>query len=152
MQRSAGQRRTLRNPQLTGAWGNRRKRPLQPKYGKSKPSKGAVIGRASIDEAAPAAHPDTSTDVPCPDSSAGGLRGADEGLCTSRLPSTKLHYATAWDFDIAVTNLHDSRPMVVKKLMGHSSITTTQKYLHTLPNADGAAVSTLDTIRKRATT
>jgi hypothetical protein len=33
--------------------------------------------------------------------------------------------------------------------MGHSSITTTQKYLHTLPNADHAAVTALNTIRKR---
>lgn len=28
--------------------------------------------------------------------------------------------------------------------MGHSSITTTQKYLHTLPNADHAAVTALN--------
>jgi integrase len=40
---------------------------------------------------------------------------------------------------------------VVKERMGHSSITTTQKYLHTLPNADHAAVSALDNIRKRNT-
>ena len=33
--------------------------------------------------------------------------------------------------------------------MGHSSITTTPKYLHTLPNADPAAVTALNTIRKR---
>ena len=38
---------------------------------------------------------------------------------------------------------------VVKERMGHSSITTTQKYLHTLPNADAAAVTALDTIRNR---
>ena len=38
---------------------------------------------------------------------------------------------------------------VVKERMGHSSITTTQKYLHTLPNADHAAVTALNTIRKR---
>ena len=38
---------------------------------------------------------------------------------------------------------------VVKERMGHSSITTTQKYLHTLPNADHAAVTALDTIRNR---
>jgi integrase len=37
---------------------------------------------------------------------------------------------------------------VVKERMGHSSITTTQKYLHTLPNADHAAVTALNTIRK----
>jgi site-specific recombinase XerD len=41
---------------------------------------------------------------------------------------------------------------VVKERMGHSSITTTQKYLHTLPNADQAAVSALDNIRKRKPT
>ena len=40
---------------------------------------------------------------------------------------------------------------VVKERMGHSSITTTQKYLHTLPNADQAAVIALNTIRKRHT-
>jgi integrase len=39
----------------------------------------------------------------------------------------------------------------VKERMGHSSITTTQKYLHTLPNADHAAVAALDNIRKRNT-
>jgi integrase len=41
---------------------------------------------------------------------------------------------------------------VVKERMGHSSITTTQKYLHTLPNADAAAVAALDNIRKRTAT
>ena len=40
---------------------------------------------------------------------------------------------------------------VVKERMGHSSITTTQKYLHTLPNADHAAVTALNNIRKRTT-
>lgn len=40
---------------------------------------------------------------------------------------------------------------VVKERMGHSSITTTQKYLHTLPNADHAAVTALNTIRKHTT-
>ncbi len=38
---------------------------------------------------------------------------------------------------------------VVKERMGHSSIVTTQKYLHTLPNADAAAVAALDSIRRR---
>jgi integrase len=38
---------------------------------------------------------------------------------------------------------------VVKERMGHSSITTTQKYLHTLPNADQAAVTALNNIRRR---
>lgn len=38
---------------------------------------------------------------------------------------------------------------VVKERMGHPSITTTQKYLHTLPNADHAAVAALNSIRKR---
>jgi integrase len=38
---------------------------------------------------------------------------------------------------------------VVKERMGHSTITTTQKYLHTLPHADAAAVAALDNIRKR---
>jgi integrase len=38
---------------------------------------------------------------------------------------------------------------VVKERMGHSSITTTQKYLHTLPNADAAAAAALNNIRKR---
>jgi integrase len=38
---------------------------------------------------------------------------------------------------------------VVKERMGHSSIMTTQKYLHTLPNADAAAVAALDSIRRR---
>jgi hypothetical protein len=33
--------------------------------------------------------------------------------------------------------------------MGHATITTTQKYLHTLPNADAAAITALDTIRNR---
>lgn len=39
----------------------------------------------------------------------------------------------------------------VKERMGHSSITTTQKYLHTLPNADHAAITALDAIRRRRT-
>jgi integrase len=39
---------------------------------------------------------------------------------------------------------------VVKERMGHANITTTQKYLHTLPNADRAAVTALDAIRNRS--
>jgi len=39
---------------------------------------------------------------------------------------------------------------IVKERMGHSSITTTQKYLHTLPNADQAAVTVLDAMRRGA--
>jgi site-specific recombinase XerD len=37
----------------------------------------------------------------------------------------------------------------VKERMGHARLTTTEKYLHTLPHADAAAVAALDTIRKR---
>jgi site-specific recombinase XerD len=37
----------------------------------------------------------------------------------------------------------------VKERMGHARLTTTEKYLHTLPHADAAAVTALDTIRKR---
>jgi integrase len=37
----------------------------------------------------------------------------------------------------------------VKERLGHATITTTQKYLHTLPNADHAAITALDTIRNR---
>jgi site-specific recombinase XerD len=39
----------------------------------------------------------------------------------------------------------------VKERMGHANITTTQKYVHTLPNrdADADAVTVLDTIRNR---
>jgi hypothetical protein len=33
--------------------------------------------------------------------------------------------------------------------MGHCSITATQKYVHTFPNADHAAVTALASIRKR---
>jgi integrase len=39
----------------------------------------------------------------------------------------------------------------VKERMGHANITTTQKYLHTLPNADHAAVTALNNIRRRKT-
>lgn len=35
---------------------------------------------------------------------------------------------------------------VVTERMRHSSITTTQKFLHTLPNADHAAVTALNTM------
>jgi integrase len=40
---------------------------------------------------------------------------------------------------------------VVKERLGHASITTTEKYLHTLPTADLAALAALDTIRRRST-
>jgi integrase len=40
----------------------------------------------------------------------------------------------------------------VKERLGHATITTTQKYLHTLPNADHAAITALDTIRNRTPT
>ncbi len=36
---------------------------------------------------------------------------------------------------------------VVKERLGHASITTTEKYLHTLPTADQAALAALDKIR-----
>jgi site-specific recombinase XerD len=36
---------------------------------------------------------------------------------------------------------------VVKERLGHTSITTTQRYLHTLPGADEAALAALDNIR-----
>jgi site-specific recombinase XerD len=39
---------------------------------------------------------------------------------------------------------------VVKERLGHASITTTQRYLHTLPNADQAAVNAINTIRRPA--
>jgi integrase len=37
---------------------------------------------------------------------------------------------------------------VVKERLGHSSIATTEKYLHTLPNADTTALTALDKIRR----
>ena len=36
---------------------------------------------------------------------------------------------------------------IVKERLGHSSITTTEKYLHTLPGANQAALHALDVIR-----
>jgi hypothetical protein len=36
---------------------------------------------------------------------------------------------------------------VVKERLGHASITTTEKYLHTLPTADAAALEAMDRIR-----
>jgi integrase len=39
---------------------------------------------------------------------------------------------------------------VVKERLGHGSIVTTGKYLHTLPGADNAALAALDAIRTRA--
>ena len=38
--------------------------------------------------------------------------------------------------------------LIVKERLGHASITTTQKYLHTLPNADQAAINALNAIRR----
>jgi hypothetical protein len=39
---------------------------------------------------------------------------------------------------------------VVKDRLGHRSIATTEKYLHTLPNADETALAALDRVRKRS--
>jgi integrase len=36
--------------------------------------------------------------------------------------------------------------------MGHSQIMTTQKYLHTLPDADDKALAAFEAIRDRAST
>jgi integrase len=38
--------------------------------------------------------------------------------------------------------------MVVKERLGHASITTTERYLHTLDNADTTALTALDKVRK----
>jgi site-specific recombinase XerD len=38
---------------------------------------------------------------------------------------------------------------VVKERLGHKKISTTEKYLHTLPDADETALSALDQMRKR---
>lgn len=38
---------------------------------------------------------------------------------------------------------------VVKERLGHSSIATTERYLHTLPNADDTALDALAKIRRR---
>jgi integrase len=39
---------------------------------------------------------------------------------------------------------------VVKERLGHASIMTTQRYLHTLPDADETAVEAFSRIRNRA--
>jgi integrase len=39
----------------------------------------------------------------------------------------------------------------VKDRMGHARLTTTEQYLHTLPHADAATITALDTIRNRNT-
>ncbi|WP_275414892.1 hypothetical protein [Actinoplanes italicus] len=39
---------------------------------------------------------------------------------------------------------------MVKERLGHANISTTPKYLHTLPEADDAAVDTLSRIRRRS--
>ena len=41
---------------------------------------------------------------------------------------------------------------VVKERLGHTSIQTTARYLHTLPDADETALTALSAIRNRATT
>jgi len=38
---------------------------------------------------------------------------------------------------------------VVKERLGHRSIATTEKYLHTLPDADETALAALDRVRSR---
>jgi hypothetical protein len=38
---------------------------------------------------------------------------------------------------------------VVKERLGHGSITTTERYLHTLPNAHDSALAALDAVRPR---
>ena len=39
--------------------------------------------------------------------------------------------------------------VVVKDRLGHTSLTTTEKYTHTLPDADETALAALDRIRSR---
>ena len=39
---------------------------------------------------------------------------------------------------------------VVKERLGHGSITTTEKYLHTLPDADDTAIAALDRTRRQS--
>ena len=41
---------------------------------------------------------------------------------------------------------------VVKQRLGHGSLRTTEKYLHTLPDADETALDALSKMRNRAST
>jgi len=41
-------------------------------------------------------------------------------------------------------------PQVVKERLGHASFATTERYLHTLPEADETALDALAAIRNRA--
>jgi hypothetical protein len=41
---------------------------------------------------------------------------------------------------------------MVKDRLGHGSITTTEKYLHTLPDADESAVEAFSRVRNRGAT
>jgi site-specific recombinase XerD len=40
---------------------------------------------------------------------------------------------------------------IVKERLGHATIATTERYLHTLPDADETALDALSTIRNRRT-
>jgi site-specific recombinase XerD len=40
---------------------------------------------------------------------------------------------------------------IVKERLGHASIVTTERYLHTLPDADESAVEAFSRIRSRST-
>ena len=49
------------------------------------------------------------------------------------------------NFDAALAT-----PQVVKQRLGHGSLRTTEKYLHTLPDADETALDALARMRSRA--
>jgi site-specific recombinase XerD len=72
------------------------------------------------------------------------------------LPALK---SAALDFHVRVHDLRHAHAswllaggadlQVVKERLGHGSIITTQKYLHTLPDADSTAVNALERVRGR---
>jgi site-specific recombinase XerD len=67
--------------------------------------------------------------------------------------------AASLDFHVKVHDLRHAHAswllaggadlQVVKERLGHASITMTEKYLHTLPDADNTAITALFSIRNR---
>lgn len=66
-----------------------------------------------------------------------------------RRPGLHAHYARPTPCSCLLAASRGADIQIVKERLGHATIATTERYLHTLPDADETALKALDAIRNR---